>query len=74
MAVFIIFIFVVITIIAVIALKGFDRVAGRGPGQIKDGMSQYNAAQNEDRIFCPYCAERIMRAAKKCPFCKSDIK
>ena len=26
-----------------------------------------------DRISCPMCAERILRQAKICPFCKSSL-
>lgn len=66
-------IFAVIVIVAVVALKGFDQVAGRGPKQISDGIKAAQGSSNQNRIHCPYCAEMIMRIAKKCPFCKSDL-
>ena len=65
---------VVIVIIAFFLLKGFDKVAGRGPKQIKDGINQSTISkQKNDRIPCPHCAELILPTAKKCPFCKSDL-
>lgn len=68
-------IFVVIVALAIWFLRGFDKVAGRGPKQVSDGINQSSAAlpQNVQRIPCPYCAEMIMPAAKLCPFCKSQL-
>jgi len=31
----------VLVVLAVLLLKGFDRIAGRGPGQISKGMREY---------------------------------
>jgi uncharacterized OB-fold protein len=60
--------------LAVVFLRGFDRVSGRGPKQIKDGLNQSKLGQREaSRIPCPHCAELILPAAKKCPFCKSEL-
>lgn len=61
----------VIVILAVCLLMLFDRVAGRGPKQVADGINM--AANNEKRIPCPMCAEQILPQAKICPFCKSDV-
>lgn len=66
--------------VAVLLLKGFDRVAGRGPKQVKDGVeaadtggegsSGYGSSSREP---CPYCAEDIKPAAKICRFCDRDL-
>ncbi|WP_395094040.1 hypothetical protein [Armatimonas sp.] len=61
-----------IVIIAVLFLKGFDQIAGRGPKQVSDGIRR--ATESGDRIPCPMCAERILPQAKICPFCKSQLK
>jgi hypothetical protein len=57
---------------AVILLRGFDQIAGRGPKQVSDGIER--ADHTEDRIPCPMCAEKILPQAKICPFCKSEIR
>jgi hypothetical protein len=57
--------------VAVVFLKGFDRVAGRGPKQVSDGI---NATGDKNRIPCPMCAEKILPEAKICPFCKCAVK
>jgi hypothetical protein len=62
----------VIVIIAYAFLVLFDRIAGRGPKQVADGINM--AANSEKRIACPMCAERILPQAKICPFCKSEVK
>ncbi len=62
-------IFLFIVVLAVIFLKGFDQIAGRGPKQIRDGL---NKSQVE-RVPCPHCAENILPAARKCPFCRSEL-
>jgi hypothetical protein len=62
----------VIVIIAFCLLTLFDRVAGRGPKQVADGIGM--ATNNEKRIPCPMCAERILPQAKICPFCKSEVR
>ena len=60
--------------IAILFLKGFDKFAGRGPKQVKDGINKSVLVKNsQDRIPCPHCAELIMPAAKICPFCKSAL-
>lgn len=64
--------FIFIVIIAVVLLKGFDEVAGRGPKQVSEGIQR--AVESEDRIPCPMCAEEILPQAKICPFCKSQLK
>jgi hypothetical protein len=62
----------VIVIVAFCFLTLFDRIAGRGPKQVADGMKM--AANSETRIPCPMCAEKILPQAKICPFCKSVLK
>lgn len=70
-----IIVFAIITLIAVFLLKGFDRIAGRGPKQVRDGINQSSIGQKEDegRVPCPYCAELIIPTAKKCRYCKSIL-
>ena len=63
---------VVVIIIAVVLLKAFDMIAGRGPKQVSDGI--HRARNRENRIPCPMCAEKILLEAKICPFCKSEVK
>lgn len=66
---------IIVIVIAVVLLKGFDGVAGRGPKQVKDGVnSSVVGKAAAGRIACPQCAEMIMPAAKICPFCKSQLK
>jgi hypothetical protein len=60
---------VVVVIVAVLLLRGFDRIAGRGPKQVSDGI----ARSSQGRVPCPQCAELILPAAKICPFCKSGV-
>ncbi len=60
-----------IVVFAVVLLKGFDSIAGRGPKQVSDGIAV--SKRNENRIPCPMCAERILPEAKICPFCKSEV-
>ena len=65
---------ILIIIVAVLFLKGFDKISGRGPKQVKDGINTSVLVKtSQDRISCPHCAEMIMPAAKICPFCKSDL-
>jgi hypothetical protein len=54
----------VILAVSIIFLKGFDRIAGRGPKQVKDGIKQ--SSLNKDRRKrkpCPYCSEMILVSA-----------
>ena len=60
-----------VVIIAIILLNGFDKIAGRGPKQVSDGIDR--ARGSEGRIPCPMCAEKILPQAKVCPFCKSPV-
>ena len=65
---------ILIIIVAVLFLKGFDKISGRGPKQVKDGIdTSVLAKTSQDRIPCPHCAESIIPTAKKCPFCKYDL-
>ena len=65
---------ILIIIVAVLFLKGFDKISGRGPKQVKDGINTSVLVNNsQGRIPCPHCAELIIPTAKKCPFCKSDL-
>jgi hypothetical protein len=49
--------------IAIVLLKGFDKISGR-----------HRADDNEERVPCPMCAEMILPQAKICRFCKSSVK
>jgi hypothetical protein len=62
----------IVVVIAVVFLKGFDMIAGRGPKQVSDGM--HKASISENRIPCPMCAEKIRPQARICPFCKSEVR
>jgi len=65
---------VIIIIIAVALLKGFDKIAGRGPSQIKTGINKSRIVdESTDRHPCPRCAELIMKKAKVCRFCGNKI-
>ena len=35
--------------------------------------SEEKELNNQDRISCPFCAEKIMREAKVCRFCSNEI-
>jgi len=59
-------------LVAITFLTGFDKIAGRGPKQVYDGIRE--AEKEENRVSCPMCAEKILPQAKMCPFCKSTIK
>ena len=66
--------------VAVLLLKGFDRVAGRGPKQVKDGVEaaasggdSSSRSTSSSREPCPYCAEDIKPAANICRFCDRDL-
>lgn len=50
-------IFCVVIGLAIWLLKGFDKIAGRRPKQVKNGINQ---ATREGRIPCPQCAESIL--------------
>ncbi len=55
---------------AVIILRGFDEIAGRGPTQVRDGVAGALKAQSmEGRVPCNECAELILPAAKRCRYC-----
>lgn len=60
-----------IVVVAVLLLRGFDQIAGRGPKQVSGGIER--AEHTEDRIPCPMCAEKILPQAKICPFCESQV-
>lgn len=68
-----IIIFIVcLAVVSIMLLKGFDKIAGRGPKQVSDGIAEANDMRN--RVPCPMCAEMILPQAKICPFCKSEVK
>jgi hypothetical protein len=71
MEIMVVFVLVVVVALAILFLKGFDSIAGRGPKQVSDGIGRANNA--ESRIPCPMCAEQFLPEAKICPFCKSDL-
>ena len=42
--------------------------------QVKDKIDSPNISQSDtNRIPCVYCAELILPAAKKCPFCRTEL-
>lgn len=59
--------------LAVPILKGFDRLAGRGPKQVKDGVESATTSDSGARKPCPYCAEDIKPAASICRFCQQEL-
>jgi len=64
----------IIVLLAIILLKGFDRLAGRGPQQVKDGIDQSRQDSHDpQRIPCPYCAEWILPDATICRYCHSKL-
>ena len=64
---FVVIAFALVVLAAYIFLKVFDRIAGRGPKQVTDGI-------NAVRVPCPHCAEAILPAAKLCPHCKTALR
>ena len=65
---------VVVIAIGIFFLKGFDKIAGRGPKQIKNGINSSSIGKGQEtRIPCPHCAEQILLAAQKCPFCHTEL-
>jgi hypothetical protein len=67
---------VFLIVLAILLLKGFDKIAGRGPKQVSDGIKRADVSRPsnpEGRIPCPQCAEMILPAAKICPFCRSSV-
>jgi hypothetical protein len=58
--------------LAIKLLRGFDKVAGRGSKQVKDGIN-LSKTIDQSRVPCPHCAELILPAAKKCKYCHSEI-
>jgi len=68
-------IIILVVVVSILFLKGFDKIAGRGSSQIKKGIDSSNITKEEkDRIPCPECAEMIKKDAKKCYFCGTIIK
>lgn len=67
-------ILIVVVGLAIFFLRGFDRISGRGPKQMKDGINQSTVGSRDvGRVPCPHCAELILPAAKICPYCKSQL-
>jgi len=68
------FALVILVIISILLLKGFDKVAGRGPTQVADGIAAATKVSpaREERT-CPCCAEIILSAAHICKHCGRDV-
>jgi hypothetical protein len=64
----------VVVLVAYCILIVFDRLAGRGPKQVSDGIRMAQDRDTEERIPCPMCAEMILPHAKICRFCKTELK
>ena len=64
---------VVVVLLSYLFLKRFDKVSGRGPKQVKDGINSSKMFE-KDRVPCPKCAEMIKSEAKICRFCWAKIK
>jgi len=74
MELFLIIFIIAVVVISVYLLKGFDKVAGRGPDQVKKGINESKLTkEDEDRISCPMCAEMIKKEAKVCRYCGHQI-
>ena len=64
---------VIVIVLAVFVLRRFDNISGRGPKQVSQGINDSSLADKQARVACPRCAELILPAAKKCPFCQSEL-
>jgi hypothetical protein len=70
-----------VIVLAILFLKGFDKLAGRGPKQVSDGIVRAADRMSADsplraepaRVPCPQCAEMILPAAKVCRFCGTAV-
>lgn len=40
---------IIVIVIAILFLKGFDKIAGKGPKQIKDGINKSSVGGNEKK-------------------------
>lgn len=60
--------------LAYVFMKSFDKIAGRGPKQVSDGIGASGISKrDEGRVPCAECAELILPDANKCRFCGAVI-
>jgi hypothetical protein len=58
--------------LAIKRYRGLDNLSKLGSNQVKHEINQSSSTE-QIRVPCPYCAELILPAAKKCRYCQSEI-
>ncbi len=65
---------IVLIVVAVFVLKGFDVIAGRGSRQVSDGIKRSSKEHSIDTMReCPHCAELILATDRVCKHCGRDV-